>query len=74
MREVYADSNAEAPEDEGPTTAVGYLHDCGESSVVIDLLTEMLVKLGKTEAEVAAELERLANLWLRDQQEQWWER
>lgn len=74
MREVYADSNAETTEDEGPTTAVGYLHDCGESGVVIDLLTAMLVALGRTEAEVVAELEHRANDWLRDQQEQWWER
>lgn len=73
MREVYIDSNAEAPEDEGPSTAVGYILETGDAQEIIDLLREMLVATGMTVAALDADLEARAKQYLADQTEQWWE-
>jgi hypothetical protein len=71
LREKMLDT-ADGP-DEEPLTAVAYLYELGEHTTVIDLLTEMLVATGLTEAEVTAALEKKAGDWLADQQTQWWE-
>lgn len=59
--------------DEGPVTALDYLYEAGEHSTVVDLLIEILVAHGLTEAQINEQLEQACHRYLADQREQWWE-
>ncbi len=68
------DEGYETPDEPSKTPATDYMLDEGEHDIIFDLLRGMLAKQGMSGDDIDAALEGECAGWLRDQQEQWWER